>query len=175
MTTNVPTRLLVIQRLQAQLETITPANGYPFDLTGKVFRGRILLGADIKPLPAVSMIEASRPDAATQFTGDWSEIRREGWTILIQGLTEEDMLNPTDNAYHLEAAVEKCLAKILEVDRKGDPVDPVLFNLGGLITSLEIAPPVVRPPEDKVSSTGFFFLPIRVGLVGNLNQPYTAV
>jgi hypothetical protein len=173
---NIPTRLLILQRLQALLSTITDIGlDDPVDMADKVFRGRILLGADVKPLPVISILEAPRPDAAASHSGDWDDIRYDGWTLLIQGMIEDDILTPTDKAYYLQAAVEAKLAEITAVNEIGNPAYPDAFYLGGLITKFEIGPPVVRPPENQVSATGFFFLPVRVGVVGDPGKPYTAV
>jgi len=173
----IPTRLLILIRMQSLLRGITPANGYGFDLSGEqsVFRGRILLGAEIKPLPVLSLLEAARPDAAAYFMGEWNDTRDEKWTILIQGVIEDDPIKPTDSAYYLEAAVEKRLSLISETTQHGTPVDEVNFMLGGLINEMEIGPPVVRPPEDKISATAFMFLPVRVGLARPIGNPYTTI
>lgn len=172
----VPTRLLILQRMQTLLSGITDI-GLPdtVDLVDKVFRGRILLGADIKPLPVLSILEAARPDAAAMHLGDYDELREDGWTLLIQGMIDDDPISPTDNAYYLEAAVEQRLSLINATNHMGMPEDPEFFMLGGLITKFEIGPPVVRPPEQQVSATGFFFLPVRVGVVGETVTPYTTV
>lgn len=176
--TNVPTRLLVLQRLTQHLEaTVVDTDGGT--LEGKVYRGRVLFGEESKApskLPMISIIEAPRPDAAVQHGGVENEMRKDGWQLLVQGLVEDDSFNPTDPAYHLEAAVEVQLAKIIATDgRSGDPVHPSDYLLGGLITHLKIGPPVVRPPEDKISATAFFFLPIWVGIATPVGQPYTSV
>src|SRR5690606_4287447 len=108
-------------------------------------------GAEVKPYPAISILEAPRPDIAV-FAGEEGFMRKDRWTLLIQGLAEENLLNPSDSAYYLCAAVEQRLHRIQAVKRaSGAPEFPEDYMLGNLITALEIAPPVVRPPEDKVS------------------------
>lgn len=171
----IPTRLLILRRIAELLATISDI-GLPeqVDMADKVFRGRVLFGADVKPLPMLSILEAPRPDVAADHKGDWDEWRTEGWTLLVQGVIEDDIANPTDNAYFLEAAVEQKLAEINATNDFGQPADPDVFMLGGLINRLEIGPPVVRPPENNPSASGFFFLPIRVGIAVDLSSPYTA-
>lgn len=172
----IPTRLLILQRLQTLLSGITDIGlGTPVDLTNSVYRGRILLGAEVKPLPVLSLLEAARPDQAASMHGDEKDMRGEGWTILVQGMIDDDPIHPTDRAYYLQAAVEKRLSLITEVNGFGQPVDPAVHYLGRLITDFEIGPPVVRPPEDKVSATGFFFQPVRLGIAGRIGEPYTTV
>ena len=172
----IPTRLLILQRLQALLSGITDIGlGTPVDLSNSVYRGRILLGVETRTFPILSLLEAARPDQAVDFHGDWDDWRSEGWTVLIQGMIDDDPIHPTDRAYYLQAAVEKRLSLITADNQFGQPVDPAVFNLGGLINRIEVGPPVVRPPEDKVSATGFFFQPVRLGIAGRIGEPYTTV
>lgn len=178
MTTLVPTRLLVLQRLCDHLGTlVADIGGTPEALVGRVFRGRNLFGEETREcLPIIAVVEAPRPDAGVGYASDWSELRDEMWTLLVQGRISDNAILPSDKAYWLCAAVEQHLLRISSTDRdSGDPTHPSVFNLGGLICELQIAPPVVRPPEDKVSSTAFFFLPIRVRLVTQSSSIYTAV
>lgn len=174
----VPTRLLILQRLTAHLELLTPALGYTFDLSAKIERGRNLFGAetvDKDKLPMMSIIEAPRPDLAS-YTGEWSSIAADNWTLLLQGLIKDDKKHPTDTAYELCAEVQKHLARLIDVrSETGNPRYPQEHLLGGLISRLEMAPPVVRPPEQGVSSVAFFFLPVRVGIAVNLADPFTTV
>lgn len=172
--TVIPIRLAILQALTAHLERITPGAGYQHDLSGKVFRGMNLIGADRRDLPALSILEAPRPDIAI-FAGDWSEMRYDQWTLLIQGMAQDDKRNPSDPAYYLCADVEQQLSRITATrPATGNPAYPQEHLLGGLITGLELAPPVVRPPEDKVSTTAFFFLPVRVGVAVDTGRPYTS-
>lgn len=178
MTTLVPTRLLVLQRLCDHLGTlVADVDGKLEPMAGKVFRGRNLFGEETRVnLPIISIVEAPRPDAGVGYLSDWSELRDEMWTLLVQGRVTDNAILPSDGAYWLCAAVEQHLLQISSTDRdSGEPTHPSVFNLGGLICELQIAPPVVRPPEDKVSSTAFFFLPIRVRLVTQSSGVYTAV
>lgn len=173
----VPTRLLVLKRLTAIIET-TPVerNGEPGTLLGHVYRGRNILGeesAALTMLPVISLLEAPRPDNAF-FAGD-RQASSEDWTLLLCGLCQDDKMNPNDKAYELHAAVQTVLSRIVTLKRNGEPEFRDDYMLGELISSFSIEPPVVRPPEDKLSSKAFFFLPIRVGLAGDLSDPYTAV
>lgn len=179
MSTRIPLRLLILQRLVEHLYGLTEADGYHFTLTDKnVHRGRSILGAESavsrETRAVVSIIEAPRPDIAA-YAGEWNEARHDMWTLLIQGQTFTD-LRDSDQAYFLCADVEQHLSRITAVRAEtGNPVYPDVFNLGGLITSLEIAPPVVRPPEDRVSTAAFFFLPVRVGIAVKVGEPYRSL
>lgn len=169
----VPTRLLILQRLTALIEATTTELPLPaVDLTDKVFRGRSLTGQEVER-PAVSILESPRPESAI-WAGDWN-VQRSSWTILLQGLVEDDKENPADAAYYLAAAVEAQLSKVGAINTAtGNPRYPEHYLLGNLITSIEIAPAVVRPPEKDVSSTAFFFLPLRLGVAASPGEPYTA-
>lgn len=177
-----PTRLLILKRLCDVLEVSTPGEANDTFGTLKVFRGRSILGEEIKPLPAIAVIESPITDPGVQYVGDDYEMRRDRLTLLIQGRIADDKNDSTDGetqstdvAYWLEAAIESRLARIQATDNFGKPLYPDEWNLGKLILDLEIGAPVVRPPEKSVSSTAFFFLPVRVGIAKQSDQPYTTV
>lgn len=173
-----PYRLAILQRLTEHFEALTPVNGYTSDLTGRVIRGRIVIGTEEASggkLPLLSILESPRPELAT-YTGEWGSMRSEYWTLLLQGLVRDDGRHPTDPAYILAAEVEEHLARIVDVrPETGKPKYPNEHLLGGLITGLDIAPPVVRPPEQGVAASAFFYLPVRVGIAGKIGQPYVGL
>lgn len=180
---NIPTRLLVLMRLCDLLEGPLVIDGVSTSLAGKVYRGRNLLGDESVAddmCPCLSIIEAPRPDIAV-FAGD-GEARLDALTLLITGVANDLEWAPGntnqrgDAGYYLHAAVEERLARIVSLKAKtGNPEFPEHYMLGNLITSLAVAPPVVRPEGDKLSSKATFFLPVRVGIGGALWQPYTSV
>lgn len=168
----VPHRLAVIMAMQKHLEGITPADGYDFDLRGKVYRNRILLGAEVQTNPpALSIMEAPRADIAV-YAGEDNTWRKDHLTLLIQGIVKDDKTsNTADQAYYLEDAVEQRLARLIAIRREtGRALFPDEHFLGGIITSVEIAPPVVRPPEAQVSATAFFYLAVRLGVAGEVGK-----
>lgn len=172
--TRFPARLLVLKALAAHLSGVygTGPDGEPFDLTGKVFRGRSEFGVD-SPIPMLSILESPRPD--TGVYGGNNEVRVEGaWNLLLQGWVDDDSENPTDPAHWLMAAVEERLGLIVakKKDGSGRPVDQAAYHLGGHIVSLEYGPGVVRPADGKVSSKAFFYLPVRIALASSVYEPY---
>jgi len=174
----IPTRLLVLQRLQALIADIVPVPGvHDFTLTDKVRRGVMLIGADaIEDAPLVSIVEAPQTDINAVFTRDDALGRTDMWNLFVQGVVRDDPEHPTDDAYRLCAAVEAQLARVLgQVDNGGRELYPEHHMLGGLIDRFEILAPVVRPPEAGVSSVAFFYLPLRVGVSMPVGQPYTTV
>ena len=168
---NIPKRLLVLQRLCTLLETLE-IDGEIVDMTGKVTRGRNIIGEEIEA-PALAILEAPRPDFAS-YSGEEAFMRKDHMILLIQGRAIDDKLLPGDKAYYLAAAVEQRLSLIVKTKPNGNPQYPEHHMLGNLITSLEVAPPVVRPPEDKVSQWAFFFLVLRVGIAVDISAPYTS-
>lgn len=174
---NVPTRLLVLQTLQAHLQALPTVNDLSVDMTQRVLRGRIIIGADTKPAPyLLSLVEAPAPDTGSMFSGDYHDMRRDWWPLLLQGVALDDKTSSTDDGYHLAAAVEAHLAQIVQTRRdNGEPAHPDVFMLGGLINELEIGRATVRPPEAGVSAYTFFILPLKVGISATVDQPYTVV
>ncbi len=159
-----PFRLRVLKALTAVLEEITPANGYEFDLTGKVFRGRDTFG-ESDPLPLISILEAieeqpqlSSPQAGRHSTGPWE--------LLLQGFVEDDFNNPTDPAHRLMAEVKKRLIKERTRNRGED-----IFGMDGKVEELRMSHGVVRPPDD-ISGKAYFWLRLTPVVVENLEDPY---
>lgn len=159
-----PFRLRVLKALTAALEEITPANGYEFDLSGKVFRGRDTFG-DRDPLPLVSILEAieEQPQLSSPQSGD----RSTGpWELLVQGFVDDDIENPTDPAHRLMAEVKKRLIQERTRERQYN-----IFGLNGTVTELRISHGVVRPPDD-ISGKAYFWLRVTPVVVENLADPY---
>lgn len=171
---NIPFRLVVLQRLAKLIETAVGEDhkGELFDLTGRVYRGRVEFGNETS-LPAVSILEAPTPDIPR--TAGEGQASADTWTILIQGWAEDDETNPSDPAYWLAAAVQAKLSEIVEQKDGGRPKYPENYMLGKIITSFEMSPYVVRPVDARASSRAFFYLPVRVGLARNVSQPYLSV
>lgn len=183
---DIPYRLAVQQKLTEWLKGITPANGYAFDLSNSVYRGRAIFSGDNtqNPLPMLSILESAKPDNAI-WAGDTDEARSESWHLLLQGWVADDLNNPTDPAHYLMAAVEKRLSDIVRMTNPNNgmgssPAVPEIFMLGDrpgggkMITSFKYGPGVVRPPAEQVSSKAFFYLPLRVGLASEVGNPYIA-
>jgi hypothetical protein len=170
-----PRRLAILRNLTELLQGITPANGYAYDLSASVFRGKTVYAADSSPLPMLSILESGRPDSGV-FAGSNKVAYQETWDILLQGFAANDQANPTDPAYYLCAAVQERLVNVIAYDnRRGQGVDAVNYMLGGLLTDLMIGPSVVRPPDNQVSSTAFFYLPLRAVFASDNTKPYVTV
>lgn len=165
-------QLLILKRLSTWLEGITPANGYEYDLTGAVFRGRSVFGSET-PVPCLSLLEAPKPEVAIG-AAENDVLSAGEWILLLQGWAPDDVQNPTDPAYQLKAAVEMRLSDIIRTKPgMGTPAVPEAYFLGGLITGLGIGPGVVRP-ADQVSSRAFFYIPLRISLVIDVRNPFAA-
>ncbi len=165
-------QLDVLKALTTHLEGMTIDGGYDYDLDGRVFRGRAMWG-DEMPLPMVSILEAPRPDERPSVGGHENAFRAEDWVLLVQGWVEDDIDNPTDPAYGLKANVEKRLSDIIAVrESNGLPLYPSVYRLGGKIAAMSIGPGVVRPPQDRVSSKAFFYIPVVVKIAVTPTSPF---
>lgn len=165
-----PKRLRILTKLQEALNTISVANGYTHDIIGGVWRGRLRFG-DQDQVPMLSILESPNGDVGN-FAGVNSTSRKDSWVLFVQGWGVDDPLHPTDPAYYLAADVEKCLARVMMTNSSnGRPVDAATYMLGRTINGLELAPPVVRPPDD-LSTKAYFYMPVRLDVSVNLVDPY---
>lgn len=163
-------RLVVMKRLTTLLEGVVPSTQPTWtDMTGKVFRGRAVFGAN-DPDTMLSILEAPRPQGASAIDGD--QARNETWLLLVQGWTIDNKVNPSDPVYSLADEVENQLDRITRTARgTGMPLYPEHYMLGAaldgdgyLITRFSKGSPVIRPPTPNVSERCFFYLPLQVGL-----------
>lgn len=168
---NPPKRLAAMTRLAALLEQISTEDGDAFTMAGKVYRNRILIGAEVtENPPALAIVESPRAEPGV-FVGEGKEARRDNWTIMIQGIVADDRKNSGDDVYYLCQDVERRLLRISETKRhSGNARYPDVYLLGGMITAIEIAPPVIRPPEAGVANNSFFYLPIRLGMAAEIGE-----
>jgi len=168
-------QLDILKRLTTHLEGITLANGYEFDLSSSVFRGRLLYGEN-DTLPFVSIVEHLQGDITTATAGENEVERVETWILLVQGMTKNDVRNPTDETYQLKASVEQQLSRLILQDHYGNPQYPSEYFFGlygqGVITGLTIGPGIVSPPREGICERAFFYLPLGVGLALNISEPF---
>lgn len=159
-----PFRLRVLMALTALLQTITPANGFQFDFSDSVFRGRTKFGPN-DPLPMLSILEAPIPldqlDSAPEY--GFSSAR---WELLIQGFCSDDIDNPTDPAHRLMAEVKQVLIEDRQKDRGHN-----ILGMGGRVAQMSIGQGAVRP-ADEASDKGFFWLTVTLHIVEDLSKPY---
>lgn len=161
----VPKRLAILLALKSLLEGVSEADGDAFTLAGKVYLNRSLLGADVNEmpnLPAVAIIESPRSDIAG-YAGPESEMRRDNWSILVQGISADSRrVEKSNDVYYLCQDVERRLHRMqAEKPGSGRPLYPEHHMLGGMIASAEIVPPIIRPPENGVANNSFFYIVIR--------------
>lgn len=160
-------------RLTAHLEGIVPANGYDFDLSDKVFRGRRVFGAD-DPDPVLSVVEHLSADVTLDVAGENRIARSETWVLLIQGWGRVFDEHPTDVLYNLKAATEHRMARCIQTGNGGQPLYPKEYFLGHKnVTGLVIGPGVVSAPTQPDSSMrSFFYLPLGVGWASDVSDPF---
>ena len=157
-------RLQVLKALTAALEEITIANGYQHDVAG-VYRGRLVLTED-DGLPALTIVEPPQ-FADTLEVPRGNAVSEVKLTVLIQGFVDDDRNHPTDPAYRLLGDVQKRLAEEKRRNRGFD-----ILGFAERVMSLEIGQGVVRPPDELVSDTAFFWLPVTLTFVERLHDPF---
>ena len=175
-------KLLIMQKVTEHLEGITPAwvdlppamagETCPFDLSKSVYRGRVVFGDEVKP-PFIAILEAPRqidPNGG----GEANLTQSEDWTLLIQGFATDDKKHPTDPAYELLAWVQMRMARITTESKSGGRGGqyPQEWRLGGLVAPIRYQIPIVRPGQDDVSGSAYFYMPISVGTVTDLTMPF---
>jgi hypothetical protein len=164
-------QFVILKRLTELLEGVTPANGYDFDLTGKVFRGKLVFGAQ-ESTPFVSIVEFPRPDTAP-IEGGTEKLRRlEEWELQVQGWTKTTQANPTDELYGLKGAIEHRLALIMAVNELGNPTSIENYRLGRVIDRARIGPGVVRAATPQVAGTEALYLPLIIHYTYNVADPW---
>jgi hypothetical protein len=159
-----PTRLRVLKALTDALREITPANGYLYDLSKSVYRGRVMFGPK-DPLPMLAILETPLQPEQIPTAPD-NPARNGAWDLTIQGFVDDDFENPTDPAQYLVADVIRRLA----VEKRKN-FDFALFGMGDVVTNLSIGVPVVRPP-DELSAKAYFYLPVALTIAEDLDKPY---
>lgn len=160
-------RLGVQKQLSAFIAAeVIPANGYAFDLTGAVFRGRVSFGAN-DPIPMVSILEGMMPDANPLTAGFDQDEQTDKWQLLVQGWVEDDDLNPTDPAHQLMASVKKALGKMRRLSNNHLLLGTAFDNVAEII----IGPGVVRPP-DNLSPKAYFWQRITLTMVETVDSPF---
>lgn len=162
-------RLTILKRLTGIIEEVAVADGYRHDLTGRVFRGRLVYGAET-PLPSISILEAPIPLDQVPSAKD-NPSQAGPWELVVQGWVTDDRENPTDPAHVLLADVKKRLA--LEKRKSNwDRPDQGILGLGRCVTGLYIGPGVVRPPEE-ISAKAYFWLSVTLDIAENMSDPYS--
>lgn len=171
-----PFRIRVQKRIGETIASINSADGYTYDLTDSVFRGRMYFG-DGDPIPMVSILEPPLPIEALLAPQNATSANGE-WNLLIQGFVDDDREHPTDPAHVLMADVKRRLVieqkRTLALPRHG-------FNPFGLndpdsrnrVESFKIGAGVVRPPEPQVSNKAYFWLTLTLKIVEDNGDPFS--
>lgn len=174
-------KLAIMKALTAQLEGINPdwedlppamfGEVCPFDMRKKVFRGRVVFGEDEKP-PFLTLLE--HPRQLNPFGVGEGLIADEDWSLMVQGFAVDDRKNPLDPAYELLAWTQMRLARITTTKPNGGRggLYPNEWRLGKLAIDIKYQIPIVRPGQDDVSGTAYFYMPISVGTVTELSMPF---
>lgn len=167
-------KLNILKKLTEHLEGINPDvdPDSPYDLRGKVFRGRTTFGTEVD-VPFLAILEAPRqidPNGG----GEAKLIQNEGWTLLIQGFARDDPENPFDPAYDLLAYVQRRLSRITQEAPNGATggLYKDEYRLGGILGLVRYQIPIVRPGKDDVSDSAYFYMPVSIELTTDLSNPF---
>lgn len=169
----IPTEQQIIDTLIAHLAGLKPADGkpYTYDMTGKVFFGRAVFGAETE-VPFLSILEGQKPNdvvGAGESTG--KVIRNPAWDLMVQGFVEKSEPDPLKPARRLLAEVYHRLSDII-LEREGRPVHQGIYRLANRVTDFQIGQGICQPAKEKVSPTAFFYLPLRVRYKLDLSNPF---
>lgn len=164
-------QLTIMKRLTELLQGITPGNGYDYDLSSGVFRGRSVISAETV-LPCVTILESLRPDPEPSPVGAENMERSEDWELLIQGWAKTSIEFPTDELYQLKGAIEKRLARMVAIDDQGNPAFPDDYRLGRIIVGARIGPGIVRPMTPQTGGSESLYLPVTLIYTANVSDPY---
>lgn len=162
-------QLTILKRLTVQIEAVSVVNGFDFELTGKVFRGKRVFGEEIKA-PFVSLLESPKPGASLE-AGDDKLQRTTTWDLLVQGWATDDKDAPSDAAYGLKASIEQRLARVAQLTGQGRPAFPDEYLFGGLISTIRIGPGVCYPPPNA-EHRAFFYLPVSLDYREDVANPF---
>ena len=167
-------RLEILQALTSHLEAATydPGGDDETLLTDRVFRGRTVFGEEVTA-PFLVILERPR-QILPQVGGGEGTRRKDEWQLLLQGFADDDRANPLDPAYQLLAAVELQLARLVsQKDNGGGPEHPTEYLLGRRVAGVTFEQAIVRPPDNDVSDTAYFYLPVTIRVATNMESPYS--
>lgn len=167
-------QLGILKKLTVHLEGITPDNGYDFDMSNNVFRGRQIYG-DSDPLPLISIVEHLTADVSVEVAAENNVVHQERWVLLVQGWLDHKPANPTDDVYQLKASVEHRLARLIQMNDQGYPMYPSEYLLGieDTITGISIGPGVVSVSiRAEASAKAFFYLPLGISIALDVSDPF---
>ena len=166
-------RLKILRALTSHLEKTVydPGGENETTLDKRVYRGRTVFGDEVD-LPFIVILEAPR-QLQSLVAGDEKTKRKDEWRLLIQGFAPDDKKNPLDPAYEFLALVEERMSRLVaQKDNGAGPKFPAEFRLGGLVGGILFTNPIVRPPDNDVSDTAYFYMPVTLQVVNDMESPF---
>lgn len=164
-----PFRLRVLKALTEHLKTVdglqdgVDEHGRP---QPHVYRGRDIFGEN-DLLPIISILEAPEEQKQVDASSPRTTVQNH-WRLIIQGFVQDDAENPTDTAYVMAAKVIESVAQVKQQRRN-------ILGFGEkkpCILDLQIGAPVVRPADNEVSSTSFFYFNVTLHMVEDWHDPF---
>lgn len=164
-------RLAVLKQLCTYLGTeVTVVNGYPYTLTGAIYRGRLLFSAE-DPCPNISFLEGLNADREPVTPGDGHNEQVDSWVVLIKGQVPDDKDNPTDPAHQLLASVKQALALLNKRISPSEGNTEFEGQALEFVRKIGIEPGTVRPATE-LTERAAMFLRIVIELVEPLDDPF---
>jgi hypothetical protein len=171
-----PVRLVILKNLTTLLQTVTFEDGIgnTHSLTGKVYRGRTTVGADVTP-PFITVLESPETSRFNDVVGAHDgSLQRNDWILLIQGCVQatDDDFNwtgdnhPTDDAHRFMAKVKMVIGSIFDEES-----DDYLLGVAA-IEGGSCDPGIVRDADPKVSSYPFFWLRLTLSVIEKRGDPF---
>lgn len=147
---------------------------YEWDFRKRVHRGKTILGnGKNEAPPSITILETDRPIPGLYLGNDDPNPRIESLSLYIQGFAPDVAAHKSDSAYLMMGQVQQLLARVSALDpakgiNSGLPLypDDYLFGLRTgsqnerLLTGLTIGAGTARPPNENVSPTAFFYIPV---------------
>lgn len=179
-----PFRLRVQKAIGSSLELNVSGTEFNYTLADHVFRGRALFG----PSDGTYLVSILEPPVPPEEIVKPPEVVKGPvlWNLLIQGFLPDDPANPSDQGHVLMADVKKRFAMekkrfvdgaIEQSERFRNP-----FGLGMMRDGVPaanyiqeisfIGTGIVRPPDDGVSDKAYFWLPLTLKLVEDIENPF---
>lgn len=150
--------------VEKALETHLTTELQAVDAEVKIHRGRDRLGASDKA-PAVSFLQALDVDNQVSEAFD-ANVRSDGKIYLLAGYG----IN-YDATHKLLADTKKALSKLRDRKEPNHMLGEGFTN--PLVAKIDVAMGVVRPTDKEMSSKySFFWLPVRILLTEDMNDPY---
>lgn len=164
-------RAQAINGLAETIRSITPANGYVFDLSSSVYVGEVKFGDEAKP-PFIAILEPPIVLHKQKYVYNCQQ-QEYSIDLIVQGFVEKNVTNQFDGTamgYALLAEVRKAIAT--EVRDKGlNLTQRNIFGAGRNLVEVKMDHGIVRP-ADEMSTLSYFWMTMTLDIFEDAINPY---